>query len=538
MGAAGHSAINVNENSAGTVTINNSGTIGQSVSAGTTAALTENGGTVIINNNGQIDGSVNTSNTGAFTGTLNNNAGASWQAGHIDDEGTIVASGAGTAITIVGVSNGIDTGNTGTGNLTVEAGATVTADYLNVGQFVGSHGTAVITGAGTTLNTTYGQYQNIGVGYDGTASLTIADHAVVTTTQMDVAVFHDVGVTDTLDVNNATLNVSQGLTVADAGTAHATVENGGSITAAFLTIANQPGSTGALTVDGAGSVVTATSGLTMGFSGGSATLTVTHGGAVDVGTDATTIAGAVHVGSLDSLQGTGTINGNFVDDGHVTAVGASGTGAKLDVTGAVTGTGTFSIATAAHLEFGSSVAASDSIVFQNSTGSLVLDQSSSFAGIISGFTGDGSLSGSDQIDLKDINYSSGSFSTTFDAAHDTLLVSDGTNSAILQFVGNYVAQNFKFTSDGNGGTIVYDPPVGTGGTQAPNTGSPSDGFKFADSGHTAYIPQQVGETLPTGMVSVPTPDPKTEALALHSYDPAAFTGIADAEIHLTHFHLL
>ncbi|MGH2257788.1 hypothetical protein ACQ1ZF_14965, partial [Enterococcus faecalis] len=75
--------------------------------------------------------------------------------------------------------------------------------------------------------------------------------------------------------NNATLNVGQYLTIGDAGTGNATVENGGSVTAAFLTLANQAGSTGSLSVDGAGSLVTATSFLTMGFSGGSANLTVT-----------------------------------------------------------------------------------------------------------------------------------------------------------------------------------------------------------------------------------------------------------------------
>jgi hypothetical protein len=41
-------------------------------------------------------------------------------------------------------------------------------------------------------------------------------------------------------------------------------------------------------------------------------------------------------------------------------------------------------------------------------------------------------------------------------------VSDGTNSSVLHFVGTYQAANFSFVSDGNGGTIVYDPPVLSG----------------------------------------------------------------------------
>lgn len=149
------------------------------------------------------------------------------------------------------------------------------------------------------------------------------------------------------------------------------------------------------------------------------------------------------VGSSASLGGAGIINANLVDDGNVTV-----TGGALDINGAVTGAGTLAVANGAHLEFGSTVAASASVVFQSSTGSVILDRSAGFADLIFGSTGDGELSGSDQIDLKDIKYSSSSFSEIFDAVHDTLSVSDGPNSATLHFTGIYVAQNFSFASDG------------------------------------------------------------------------------------------
>ena len=538
VGAANHSSINVNENASGTVTINNTGTIGNSPAAGTSQAIYESGGTVVINNSGQIYGSVNTTNT--FTGTFNNNAGATWQAGYIDDEGTIVASGAGSAITIIGTSNGIDVANTGTGSLTAAAGAALTADFLNIGQFAGSQGTVNITGVGTTLNTTAGQFQNIGVGYNGTASLTIADHAVVSTTNMDIAVHYDLGVVDTLDVNNATLNVGQGLTIGDAGVAHATVENGGTITAGFIAIANQAGSSGSLGVDGAGTLVT-TSGLTLGISGSSASLSVTNGAAVDVGSDATTIANAVHVGSLDTLQGAGTINANLVNDGHVTA-----TGATLDVTGALTGSGTLTIGTGAHLEVGSTVASTETVAFQSSTGSLIVDQSAGFNAVISGFSGNGTLSGSDQIDLKDIAFS-GSLSTIFDPSHDTLLVSDGTNSTTLHFVGTYVAQNFKFTSDGSGGTIVYDPPVSTQGTaDTISTSGPAQVsntafvFNLADISH-APDPFDAAHGVAQSVPSAGSFQPGHEGVKLEVAltDAESLTAsFINAEPHLAHFQLV
>ena len=58
---------------------------------------------------------------------------------------------------------------------------------------------------------------------------------------------------------------------------------------------------------------------------------------------------------------------------------------------------------------------------------------------------------------------------SFDAATDTLLVGDGTHSATLHFSGTYQAENFSFTTDNNGGTIVYDPPVAARTTPSPDT---------------------------------------------------------------------
>ena len=86
---------------------------------------------------------------------------------------------------------------------------------------------------------------------------------------------------------------------------------------------------------------------------------------------------------------------------------------------------------------------------------MKLDQPSTFSGEIFDFSGDGTLSGSDQIDLKGIDYN-----TVQDSyANGVLTVTDGSgNTAKLNFSGSYVLANFAFASDGNGGTIVYDPP--------------------------------------------------------------------------------
>ena len=104
------------------------------------------------------------------------------------------------------------------------------------------------------------------------------------------------------------------------------------------------------------------------------------------------------------------------------------------------------------------IAAADSasVTFQGTTGTLRLDQPSTFSGEIFGFKGNGTLSGSDHIDLRNIKY--GSVHDSY--ANGILTVSDGYGDTDkLRFNGSYTLANFKFASDGSGGTIVYDPPV-------------------------------------------------------------------------------
>ena len=97
---------------------------------------------------------------------------------------------------------------------------------------------------------------------------------------------------------------------------------------------------------------------------------------------------------------------------------------------------------------------------------MKLDQPSSFTGDIFNFSGDGTLSGSDHIDLKGMDYS-----TIHDSyANGVLTVTDGRgDTAKLNFNGSYVLANFAFASDGNGGTIVYDPPASSSCNQKNTT---------------------------------------------------------------------
>ncbi|MGY3589497.1 autotransporter passenger strand-loop-strand repeat protein [Bradyrhizobium sp. USDA 4341] len=114
--------------------------------------------------------------------------------------------------------------------------------------------------------------------------------------------------------------------------------------------------------------------------------------------------------------------------------------------------GSATIAAGATLEL--TGASSATVAFQGSTGTLKLDNSASFAGTVAGMTG------SDAIDFANISFANvhtPSFSGN--ASGGTLTVTDGTVTASIALLGNYMASTFTTSSDGHGGTLVVDPPA-------------------------------------------------------------------------------
>jgi hypothetical protein len=66
-----------------------------------------------------------------------------------------------------------------------------------------------------------------------------------------------------------------------------------------------------------------------------------------------------------------------------------------------------------------------------------------------------------------VSFASATLGYTGNTLSGTLTVTDGTNTARLAMLGNYVAANFHLASDGLGGTLVSDPPVDSGGHLVP-----------------------------------------------------------------------
>ena len=97
-------------------------------------------------------------------------------------------------------------------------------------------------------------------------------------------------------------------------------------------------------------------------------------------------------------------------------------------------------------------ASAQSVTFTGTTGTLKLDNSLAFTGQVSG------LAGTDALDLADVSYGANTQATFLGNTNGgTLTVTDGTHTANIALVGNYLSSTWDLSSDGNGGTVVVDP---------------------------------------------------------------------------------
>jgi hypothetical protein len=93
------------------------------------------------------------------------------------------------------------------------------------------------------------------------------------------------------------------------------------------------------------------------------------------------------------------------------------------------------------------------VSFLSDTGTLKLENSSSFAGTVAG------LCGQDAIDFADIGFGTSStlgYAANSDHSGGTLSVGDGTHMANIALLGSYMASTFAASSDGHGGTLISE----------------------------------------------------------------------------------
>ena len=191
----------------------------------------------------------------------------------------------------------------------------------------------------------------------------------------------------------------------------------------------------------------------------------------------------------------------LADDGVQHGVSAGVAGAQVAV-----------VSDGGALELSSSF--SGTVAFDGDTGTLKIDNSSTFTGKIAG-----QLSIGDVIDLADIAAGANAqIGYTGNNSPGTLTVSDGAHTASIQLLGNYSLANFTASNDGNGGTSIVDPPLAGDGSAGAPAGSPQlagilDGYTVRPSWEVAGVDYAVGIT--PGIV---LKDPATISMAGVSID--------------------
>ncbi|QWG23765.1 autotransporter outer membrane beta-barrel domain-containing protein [Bradyrhizobium sediminis] len=243
------------------------------------------------------------------------------------------------------VAKGVSVGVTGTGMLTISNGGTLNSNLALVGNMAGSTGTATVTGAGSAWAA-----QGMAVGYHGAGTLTISNGGAVTTSVWEVSIGDSAGSTGAVTVDGAgsTLTGSD-VVVGNHGAGTLMVSNGGAVAATTWTsrLGNSAGSTGTATVTGAGSTWTNGSNLYIGVSGTGA-LTIANGGAVSAAGIVTLAFQASSVGTLNiggaagaAAVAAGTLNAATVQFGAgAGAINFNHTSTSYAFASAISGLGT------------------------------------------------------------------------------------------------------------------------------------------------------------------------------------------------------
>jgi Hyphally regulated cell wall protein N-terminal len=213
--------------------------------------------------------------------------------------------------------------------------------------------------------------------------------------------------------------------------------------------------------------------------------TLTNSGTVSIGISTLSAnstleaASIVNDGTIDVTgDRSNNIDATLLSAGAFTNDGSVNFSNDFDrIAGAVSGTGTFNLASGSALDFGAGVSSGETVAFGTASGvdSLALDAASLFDGTIDDFSDKG-----DTVVAKTFAYGATTFLYTQTGADScSWTLTDGANTAVLNFAGEpYVESDFSIVSanGGLGSAIVLKTGVGPnyweGGTA--NWDTPSD----------------------------------------------------------------
>ena len=375
--------------------------------------------------------------------------------GHYDS-GSVTVAGIGSDWAATGE---FDVGYYGTGSVLVESGASLETGNSNgvagfvVGSQAGGLGTATISGIGSSL-TNSGEFV---IGASGSGRLTVSAGAVVNTTvpsgstTAGAIVGENAGSTGIVSVVGAgsEWSIGSGLTIGGAGTGTLVIGAGATVTAASLQVGVS--GVGALKVSGASATMQVSGNATFGGTA-KGSVAIGSGGLVSVaGTTEIKDGGVALSGGALSVSKTLTDDAGQFITGYGTVNASSlinssllqANGGTLSFIGGITGTGILRIQAASTLGVSGSVSSGQKIQFESATSNLVLGAPASFAGTIYDF-----IKG-DTIDLSKIAASSVTYSGQTLTVHES-----GGASLALTFAGAYTQSSFGLASDGHSGTFI------------------------------------------------------------------------------------
>jgi hypothetical protein len=154
------------------------------------------------------------------------------------------------------------------------------------------------------------------------------------------------------------------------------------------------------------------------------------------------------------------------NDGTILSQSSAGaiqiTAGFLGIFGTIQGVVNLAIGNGATLELENGVSAGQTVTFLGTEGTLKLDHAltSPFTGQLSNLTGTSLIH--DNIDLADMVWSATASAhyVASTATSGALTVNDGAgHSVVLQLINYSGDGTFNVQNDGNGGTLVFDPPV-------------------------------------------------------------------------------
>lgn len=398
--------------------------------------------------------------------------------------GTAVVDGRGSTWAVS--SGNLEVGSTGTGSLSVTGGGVVDADHIVIGANSGSTGTARVSGAGSRLQSR----GDLEVGLDGNGSMTVEAGGVVTSRDGYVATRGPSTSSVTVTGGGSSWTMSGTFFVgAGSGTAgNVVVSADGDIRAASLRLAELAGSSGTLTISGAGSNVTAYvdngiagSGSATVGAGGNGSLAVTNGASFDaydlyVGSGAGSTGRVVVSGDGSRAVASNRLVAGLAGNGSVEVTGGASLAAQTILIAVNAGsTGALNIG-AASGQTARSAGAVDAgaIIFGTGNGSIVFNHSETSYDLSANISGAGrvvaengvttlsgrnSYSGGTTISAGTLKGTATSFGSG-QIVNDAQLVVDGAGT-----FSNVISGTGAFEKTGGGNLVMTGNSTYSGATE-------------------------------------------------------------------------